>query len=529
MEIGKTNNIKILNWNQDVYFFILLCISCFLFLSQLKKTIDLALWDEVYYLSSANSFSHTFKFPGVNWAPLYTLWYYLLSLLFNNPIDLYYINIFFLTTLSPLIAFWVAIRFKVPAILAFLLGLLLLTNYLNLEVSPKPAQLSLSILLLSFGITTYYNSNIYKLLVLGFGTLLSSFIRPELFLSFILIDFLIVSYIIFYAKGIQKQILKPSILWICAITVLFYFLGVPLLTDDDRSLMAFGQHFAQRWTIWTHSELNPQLNWEFILKQNFGNANSYPELFLNNPSLFLKHVMANGLELIKNIRFVFYHYPFFLESSKMAINGLLTLVIFGGFMIYRFKVIISSFKDHLIESVCVAIICFPCILSCILIYPRMHYLLTVAVLSLVWIVILASKGLKITGCVPLVIIPLTMIYFMPNPLFSIKPLLKNKKSFDLIQSKQSENIRLLESGAGLGFYFQNAARFVITDFPESLTPTQYINENQINTIFIDYYFEKQPAFLKGKLWKYWLLNGFKKDGFAKYNIHGNLVYLKTKQ
>ncbi|MBY0426715.1 MAG: hypothetical protein K2Q22_13835 [Cytophagales bacterium] len=502
-------------------------ICAYLFLKDIDHAVDLALWDEAFYLSSAHSFGQTHQLPGANWAPLYTLWYFLLSLATPTPTILYYLNIGIVSILFPIAAIWMAMRFKVSPVAALLLGLILMTGYLNVPISPKPAHLALAILFTSIGWTTYISRVEIKLGVLSIGALMASFLRPELFLSFLLLQLILLGYLIVNYKLLTKGIGKFLLGYALGIGLLVYIFGLPLVGQDDRSIMAFGQHFALRWTQWNQSPLHPQLNWQIILKQNFGNAESYPQLIAQNPELFTKHIVANATDFVKDLRFVFYHYPFFMDSSKMAINGMITLVLFVGLVGYRIKSIGLAIKDLWLETVGIAVICIPSLISCIIIYPRMHYLLMVAVWGVAWLLVLACRDMKIQGCVPTVILPLTFLFWTPNAANAIQPTLKNRQAVDFIQSYQPQKIQLLESGAGLGFYFQSIGRFTMGEISQTQTPSEYIHAHSINTVFVDYYFPFQVGFSKQPLWKDWLNNGYKNDGFFKYSVAGNTVFLKT--
>jgi hypothetical protein len=152
--------------------------------------------------------------------------------------------------------------------------------------------------------------------------------------------------------------------------------------------------------------------------------------------------------------------------------------------------------------------------------------LIVSVLIVLWLTVLSAYELDWKGCVPSIILPLTLVLWTPNAAQSINPSLKNKKSLDFIKAHQHSPIKLLESGAGIGFYFEHVERYSLENIQSSIVPSSFIHQNKINVVFVDYFFDKQPVFSSQRLWKQWLNQDYIEDGFKKYEIKGNFVYIK---
>ena len=66
---------------------------------EIESVLDIALYDETSYLYRGLLIPN--GFPSAEAAPLYALWYYLLSLLQHDAIDLYFLNYKLMTVLPP--------------------------------------------------------------------------------------------------------------------------------------------------------------------------------------------------------------------------------------------------------------------------------------------------------------------------------------------------------------------------------------------------------------------------------------------
>ena len=71
---------------------------------EIESVLDIALYDETSYLYRGLLIPN--GFPSAEAAPLYALWYYLLSLLQHDAIDLYFLNYKLMTVLPPAYALY---------------------------------------------------------------------------------------------------------------------------------------------------------------------------------------------------------------------------------------------------------------------------------------------------------------------------------------------------------------------------------------------------------------------------------------
>ena len=80
-----------------------ICVIGFFFTRDLELWIDIGIGDEAKYLGDGVNFLRTR--PDASWGPLYSLWYYSLSLFSTDNINLYYLN-YKLMTILPCIALY---------------------------------------------------------------------------------------------------------------------------------------------------------------------------------------------------------------------------------------------------------------------------------------------------------------------------------------------------------------------------------------------------------------------------------------
>jgi hypothetical protein len=99
------------------------------------EVIDITLSDEILYLHGGVTLLER-GFPRPQWAPLYSVWYFLLSFFTPNNLWLYYFNSITLTSLTPVLLYIALRRLEVSLIISFLISGLYLLSFSNLGVAP---------------------------------------------------------------------------------------------------------------------------------------------------------------------------------------------------------------------------------------------------------------------------------------------------------------------------------------------------------------------------------------------------------
>jgi hypothetical protein len=386
--------------------------------SGIEYTLEVdAAADEVFYLDSGI----TLTFSS-DYGPLYQLWYWLLQWVTPNRIDLYYLN-WRMTTLLPVLALYLLCRLnRVTPIVSAVAGWLLLISSINVSTWPRVSHFALFIVLLSLsfiGLRLRSRSS----LAITTGLLAASYVRPELFLSYIaglgvtLIDLI---------RDYRQKRLLPWVTMIItglAQLALLIWQGVPV--SGGRSFVAFAQHFATSWITWNNSQLDPWNDYPYIMQTAFGDVDTVWEAFLANPMLILRHMVQNVIRLynmaaLLPIGFVNVS-PLADQTFKLFVWLLLfiTLVVFLitlhlthrsiGELLFR--------KEHNRLRIWIMICTAPVFISMIFIYPRIHYLLLfiIPLLFFVIVVYTANQSLMPPRLPELVLTVSLMFLLTPMP------------------------------------------------------------------------------------------------------------------
>jgi hypothetical protein len=403
----------------------LICIA-FLALAATKvlwgfnEVIDLSLSDETSYLSNGVTLLEE-GFPSPQWAPLYSVWHFLLSFFAPNNQWLYYFNYIALATLTPVFLYIALRRLEVGLMISFLISGLYLLSFLNLAVQPFVTKFAAFVLLLFLIATTFCTDKGWRYVIWIMCTLVLGFIRPELFVSFILLVAAVLPLALF---GIlRRNIVLNRSMWakcavIAGVTVTFiWVLGWPI--GGSRSAIAFNQHFAKNYAEWNELDLRSgQGVRSSITRQVFGDFETVPQAARQNREAFLRHMYTNLHNYPENLkRALIIEIPGRVISRQALTNlnntlfaGLIVvaLVSVGANIVYR-RVILGSgwfppirWKSiplvgqddrfsytYLIQLL--ALLSVPTLLSSIIIYPKLYYLHLQILILLIVFGVLVSK------------------------------------------------------------------------------------------------------------------------------------------
>ena len=236
-------------------------------------------------------------FPSPQWAPLYSIWYFLLNAVLpaGGNIQLYYASFILLSTAIPLMIYGYLRRVAVTPIVALLGALFFLVSYSNLNIRPYPAKFAQFWVLIFLLASTFVPRRWHAMLLL-IALLTLGFIRPEYALSFVLSVVLAVVIVLIkvwkQGLGALKGIWLQSLLVAGLAVTLVMVLGNPLA--GGRNLVAFKQHVALNYTATSDGDTNPWGNEDVIAKQLFGDFTSIPQAARNNPQAFIRHLWINA-------------------------------------------------------------------------------------------------------------------------------------------------------------------------------------------------------------------------------------------
>lgn len=351
----------------------------------LEQVQDILLYDESGYLDSGVRLLSR-GLPHAESAPLFAIWYYLLSFARHDPLGLFYLSFKLLTVLLPISLYAVLRRYKCPPIPSACIAFLLLISSANLPTGPKVSQFAVLVILASLFVASFARSNTVRLSIMTAGALLASYARPELFFAFVILFLLTAGLLVLRERRISNLV-SVGVLGAGAL-LLIVPLGVPP-AGTWRSSMAFAQHFSLNWVSWTHNTtLSPWDDWQQIVAQNFGAAQTIPDVARSNPPLFIKHLAYNALAIPTTLVGLFFRHGSILLPADY--QNLEAILLFSAMVL----VVLVKYRDNLRElptrlrsqpSLILALLGYLVVslTSVILVYPEDHYLLITGIILIV--------------------------------------------------------------------------------------------------------------------------------------------------
>ena len=471
--------------------------------------------------------------PGAEGGLLYSIWYYFLSFIQPDNIELYFLNYSVITILLPILLYLVLRRFSLQIIPSLLVSFFFLISHANFPILPKVSLFSLLVVLLSLVLISYVKKSLLNsLAIASIGALLSAYVRPELFLVFILFCLIYIGKLACTFNRQKSSVFTLLVVFILASGVLMLTLGIPL--GDNRSLMAFGQHFSLNWVHWTNEhQLSPWTNWEEIILLNFGNINSVTEAILNNPRMVLDHVIANIINTTQSLKMVFglffYHANILLPKK---LNNIEAYLLFGVIVFYIYKTRyrwFSQLRDRINENQNLLIIlgCYLLVsfIPIIIIFPRLHYFILPGVIILIILAILVlgieSKKRNFIGYKKIILLSLVVIFLTPyaSDYWTSTENQPNLGTIFFIDELQiNEEVNMLEAEGGFYIYLgDNFHR--VPEYDKVSNFNNFIIERKINMIVLTEGLIKDTRFKDDEEWIDFL-NNYEKLGYIKLNILG---------
>ncbi|MCO5232991.1 MAG: hypothetical protein LC105_04635 [Chitinophagales bacterium] len=383
-----------------MYMYLLIGIIAFGIISvwRIPEYVDVLGWDEGLYMQ--NGLLFTTKLQKA-WGPMYAAWYYFLHFFQKHPLQLYLFNFQVLTMLPGVLFFIYWTRIGIRPMVAAVISMFYIASAINFHSWPKISLYTTSILIFTFIVSTYFQRKLDKVIVVAGGTLIASYMRPELYLAFVVLFLIILISIIYQLikkLSIHKITWSLSGLLLIGIMGLQKVLGNPLFSfEGGRAIAAFAQHYAYNYSIWNH--LRPdrwQLHGQEIFEADFGkNYDSY-SAYKANPVVFMKHIHSNFINYLLNIwRF---YTDLLLPESIFRLNEiwrtiLLSITILGIIILKKinFSWWWNTMKSKWVEWILLLIVIGPTFLSVILIFPREHYMV-MQVLLIMTLILSFSYG-----------------------------------------------------------------------------------------------------------------------------------------
>lgn len=516
----------------DLIVIFILLLAGFRFTFRLESFLDIGLYDESDYLFGGvklvdDGFPDTAYLPL--YAPLYAVWYYILSLLQPDRVKLYYLNYKVLSVLPSILLYVLLRRYKSSELIATLISFFFLICSANLPVWPKVSHFSLVLVLTSFIFACGVRSFASTILLACLGALSSSYVRPEFFLTFLLLLLLYIGLII--ARFGKLRLAREMIAFLAFASTsgfLISLFGLPLWREDNRSFAAFVQHFSLNWVSWTGSELNPWTDWGEIVFQNFGDIQTIPAALISNPLLFAKHMASNLVGTVRRILSLFSSHSgvafpdnqVFVRIERYLLLGVSALHVFHsrGKWLPKLR---ENFEEH--RGLLVLFSCYllPSFVSTIVIFPRDHYLLLPGVLAIIataLFVVNSSEGKReLEDHKKLMLVGFLVISLTPYISYQSTGKRKNVETVMLIKSLEIEReVNLLEAEGGYGIYVgDNFQR--VAEYDKNTNFNAFLSDRKINMIVVTDRLRNDTRFRDDEEWKFFLSN-CATSGYEKMNI-----------
>ncbi|MFA5114081.1 MAG: hypothetical protein WC529_07300 [Candidatus Margulisiibacteriota bacterium] len=337
-------------------------------------------------------------FPAASWGPLYALWYYLLSLFQPAPLELYFLSAALIAAGLPIALFLLALSLDIPLSVALLIALGFLTSMFNFPVYPKVTNFAFIFICLTLVAAKRLPSALAAFAVLALGALIAAYIRPEYSLALVIflaiVLFLVIGRLAKRQRLGRIEALALALLFVSGVLFIFRF-GIPI---GDRSFVAFGQHFQINHANWKKTGPIPFGDWQSTTRHYFGKADSIWTAWLNAPGAVAKHIQTNVVNTpVRAIRPFIYNSlqaPARYNKLVRRLNALLLLGVTIYAVLGRRRWMAKAgvnWRDNRTIIIGLAVFSLPPLLSCLIIYPRFHYLVLLN-LPLVLIIALFLTG-----------------------------------------------------------------------------------------------------------------------------------------
>lgn len=362
----------------------LLTVAGLKMLHDLPAWKDMILWDEAFYMLKGLDIFN--KIPK-EWGPAYGLWYKLLSYIREDLVQLYYSNFRILVISGGLALFGALLLRRVHPLAAFLLAGLYLISPINTGTWPYISHFCVLIIWLAVGLSAISRSMPVQWMAFAAAALLLSYARPEFYLSFLLLLLPLGISLMRHRTALGRLETYVGAAFIAFVVAGHYLMGFGLFEQGPlfkgsqytRQVFAFGQHYAINAGEWNGIR-HAWLAWEGIFAEKFEVSTSLFATISSNFPEFWKHVAAN---ISHYVQWTFGYLSGVLFAGSVT-GGSLIAVRLGWlavvvFLVVRFvrpgRVLPFVEPANRIALFSLAVLALPAAISCVLIYPRDHYLL----------------------------------------------------------------------------------------------------------------------------------------------------------
>jgi len=389
-----------------------LAVGFYYYTQNFPHIFNIALYDESGYMHRGQA-PGLLNFSNYEWAPLYSLYYRAVSLVVRDPVDVYMVGGLLVLFAAFLLGALATQLLSGNPILAVLLAALPLFAGVFV-IWPRPSFLVIAMLGAAIPLALRFRRTADKAAILTVVAFLLTFVRPEFITAFYLMLAVAAASFLWMLwsqgrvtpEGRQTlaALLTVPGLSFAAVAALALAWSLPAPVGYGRAFMAFGQHYALRYVVDHGLPLSSWQNWLPIVAREFPGASTVGAAFRIAPGKFLHFYAANLGDMITEIwqtarQVIDRRALFFGVGAAMLVAGAAWQLRAVRPDRGQIRVPDASRGGLGPDILLIVILGLPPLLGCILVYPRLHYIIMVEFVACL-LLARALRGLAPQGSAP---------------------------------------------------------------------------------------------------------------------------------
>ena len=521
-----------------------LCFIGYKWQGNLSVYMDILAADEAEYLRNGTALFNTIH---KDWGPSYNIWYKLLSYFTHSKLELYYLNYKLTAILAAVLLFVVLERFKIQLIIAFFIACLFFFSSLNIETWPRVSHFVFICILLGLYLSSFIKDNVAKLFLFAAVSIIAAYARPEIRpFSFALYALALV---VWYFN--KTPFAKTGTAFIAAFILLIFFqwiFGAPASFyrgNVDRMYIAFCQHVAVNEFLHHDKTVDAMAGWRVYANKVFPLCDTFSCIIKTYPLAVLKNIGYNIPNYFLTLTTVLGSFLFpvvVLKKHKIFIGVCVIMWLFIVLSLFYKpfrQALFAALKRYKWQFISVTIIGLPSMLTSILIFPRLHYLLCHIFIFIFVLSFLLSQVVRKINLPLFSIFPLMILMYFISPkannykYFSDNHDLGNLCGQKYVQyfNKDSNNRHVIFSDIlNLSYMLPNnyADYSVEYDFKKGMKFDSIRNKFNIDIVLVNENILKNPYLKQDSTWWNFLTN-YQQFGFDKKQVYNECnIYILTK-
>ncbi|HEX4572281.1 MAG TPA: hypothetical protein VH184_17745 [Dongiaceae bacterium] len=380
-------------WRKTIYSLLplfILAAGFYYYTQNFPHIFDIALYDESGYMHRGEA-AGLLNFSNYEWGPLYSLFYRAVSVFVGDPVDVFMVGGLLVLSAAFLLGALSTQLLSGNPILAVLLAALPLFAGVFV-IWPRVSFLVIAMLGAAIPLALRLGRTADKAALLTVVAFLLTFVRPEYITAFYLMLAIAAASFLWtlwsqgrVAPGSGRTLITLSAvpgLSIAAVAALALAWSLPIPAGHGRAFMAFGQHYALRYVSDHGLPVSSWQTWLPIMAREFPGASTVGAAFQQAPGKVLHFYGANLADMIEDIwqtgrQVIDRHALFFGVGAAILIAG----------AVWQLRAVRrnrgpawmpdAARSGLAVDLLLIGVLGLPPLLGCILVYPRLHYIIMV--------------------------------------------------------------------------------------------------------------------------------------------------------